>query len=181
MDETRAPIKLNGVDLQTVVNLAASMDVDSARAAELSQFRRSVRVRWVNGLHSQAYTREVPPHGYDEPIWLGGSNLAMAASEALLGAIGGCIAVGFVANASLREVRIDELEIDVDGTIDLPSFFGIRDGNPGYEQVRVTIYVKCDADPALLDEIAWRAVELSPVVNTVRRPVELTCSVKAIE
>lgn len=178
--QAKASVKLNGVDLQTVVNLAADMDTNPEKAAELADFRRSVRVRWVNGLFSQGYTRDVPPHGYDEPTWLGGTNAAMAASEALLGAIGGCIAVGFAANASLREVRIDELEVDVEGTIDLPSFFGIRDGNPGYKHVRVTLYTKCEADPALLSEIAFRAVQLSPVVNTIRNPVELTYAVKPI-
>jgi len=177
---SKTSFSLNGVDVTTVVNLAARMDTDPEAARELSAYARRVRVRWVSGFHSQAYTRDAPPHAYDEPEWLGGTNRAMAASEALLGAIGGCIAVGFAANASLREVPVHELEVEVEGTIDLPSFFGIRDGNPGYTQIRVTIFTRCDAPQALLDEIAYRAVQLSPVANTVRRPVDVQYAVRTI-
>ncbi len=180
MSTTRASVTLNGVDLSTVTNLAARMDVDSEYAKEMAKFSRSVRVRWIDGFRSQGYTRDVPPHAYDEPEWLGGRNRAMAASEAVLGAIGGCIAVGFAANAALREVAVHELEVEVEGTIDLPSFFGIREGNPGYQQINVTLYVRCDADGPLLDEIAYRAVNLSPVVNTVRHPVRMDYELRAI-
>jgi len=157
------------------------MDSDPRYAEDMSRFSRSVRVRWVNGLHSQAYTRDVPQHGYDEPEWLGGTNTAMAASEALLGAIGGCIAVGIAAQAALREVTIEELELGVEGTIDLPAFFGIRESTSGYTRIDVTIYIKCNTEGRLLDEILYRAVNLSPVVNTVRQPVDVRYSVKVID
>src|SRR3989442_8647721 len=85
MSEARASLSLNGVDLTTVVNLAAQMDTNPELAQELSGYARRVRVRWVDGFHSQAYTRDVPSHTYDEPAWLGGKNRAMAASEAVLG------------------------------------------------------------------------------------------------
>jgi len=78
-------------------------------------------------------------------------------------------------------VTVHELEVQVDGTIDLPSFLGIREGNSGYQQVRVTIFVRCDATGALLDEIAYRAVNLSPVVNTIRHPVQLEYDLKIVQ
>jgi uncharacterized OsmC-like protein len=179
--ETRVTASFNGVNLPTIVDLATRMDSDPRYAEEMSHFSRRVRVRWVSGLHSQAYTRDVPPHGYDEPGWLGGANAAMAASEALLGAIGGCIAVGVAAQAALREVTVEELEIEVEGTIDLPAFFGIRESTSGYTAITVTIYIKCGAEGHLLDEILYRAVNLSPVVNTVRQPVDVRYTVKAID
>jgi uncharacterized OsmC-like protein len=181
MADARVTSRVNGVDLATIVDLATRMDDDPRYAEEMSRFSRRTRVRWVTGLHSQAYTRDVPPHGYDEPAWLGGANAAMAASEALLGAVGGCIAVGVAAQAALRDVTIDELEIDVEGTIDLPAFFGIRDSTSGYTRIDVTIHIKCDAEGRLLDEILYRAVNLSPVVNTVRQPVHLEYAVKKID
>jgi uncharacterized OsmC-like protein len=177
MSSPKPSVSLNGVDVTTVITLAARVDTDPQFAQDLSAYTRRARVRWLSGLHSQAYTRDVPPHAYDEPQWLGGTNQAMAASEALLGAVGGCIAVGFAVNAALREVSVHELEIEVEGTIDLPSFFGVREGNSGYTQLRVTIYARCDAEQALLDEIAYRAVQLSPVVNTVRHPVDVQYTV----
>jgi hypothetical protein len=41
--------------------------------------------------------------------------------------------------------------------------------------------VRCDAEGPLLDEIAYRAVNLSPVVNTVRHPVQVDYEVKPIQ
>jgi len=181
MADTRVTVTVNGVSLPTIVGLATRMDSDPNYAAEMSRFSRGVRVRWVAGLHSQSYTRDVPSHSYDEPEWLGGTNKAMAASEAVLGAIGGCIAVGVAAQAALREVTIDELELDVQGTIDLPAFFGIRENTSGYTKINVTIYIKCNAEGQLLDEILYRAVNLSPVVTTVRQPVDVQYSVKVID
>src|SRR2546430_14453242 len=106
MSEARVSFSLNGVDLTTVVNLASRIDANPDVARELSAYARRVRVRWVDGFHSQAYTRDVPSHTYDEPEWLGGKNPAMAASEAGRGAIRGRIAPRVAANAALREVAI---------------------------------------------------------------------------
>lgn len=178
MTEEQTELELNGVDLETLTEQMAEVDRDPERRDELAEYTRSCRVRWLNSFHSQAYTRDVPPNEFDEPEWLGGTNQAMAASEAVLGAIGGCIATGFAANASVRDVEINELEVDVEGEVDLPSFFGLRDGNPGHEEMSVTIYADCDADDDLLEEIAYRAVDLSPVVNTVRNPVDLEYEVE---
>ncbi|MFB6362220.1 MAG: OsmC family protein [Halobacteriales archaeon] len=178
MADDGAQVELNGVDLETLTELMAEVDRDSDRLDELSDYSRSCRVRWLNSFHSQAFTRDVPPNEMDEPEWLGGTNQGMAASEAVLGAIGGCIATGFAANASVRDVEINELEVDVEGEINLPSFFGLSGESPGYESVDVTIYADCDADDDLLEEIAFRAVDLSPVVNTVREPVDVDYEVK---
>lgn len=180
MPEQDISVEINGVDLATVTDIAAEVDRDEERAAELGDHTRSARVRWVDGFHSQAYSRGTEPNTYDEPEWLGGRDRAMAASEALLGAIGGCIATGFAANAALREVEIHELEIKVEGEMDIPSFLGLGDGDSGYEEIRVEIYVDCEADGELLEEIAFRAVDLSPVVNTIRQPVDLDHAVEEL-
>lgn len=173
--------KINGVDVRTLAALAGELDSNPDRAKELASYTRSVRVRWTSGYQSHARARGTPPHGYDEPRWLGGADAAMAASEALLGAVGGCIATGFAANAALREVEIRELEIEVEGEIDVPAFLGLRDSHSGYKRLRVRIHAAADADPALLEEIAFRAVQLSPVVNTVRNPAQVEYELERLD
>lgn len=180
MPEQTKITTINGVDLKTVTRLAREVDTDADRSTELENYSRRCRVRWINGYHSQVYTRDTPPFHTDEPEWLGGSNAGMAASEALLGAVGACIVTGFAANAALRSVEIDELEVEVEGAIDIPSFLGLGDGDSGYSALNVTIYVDCDAEGELLEEIAFRAVDLSPVVNTVRKPVTVNTTLKEL-
>src|SRR2546428_10788886 len=140
MSEARVSLSLNGVDLTTVVNLAAQMDTNPELAQELSGYARRVRVRWVDGFHSQAYTRDVPSHTYDEPAWLGGKNRAMAASEAVLGAIGGCIATRLAADAALREGPRHPLAIQGAGPDQPPSLFRLPAGDPGDTPSPLTRY-----------------------------------------
>ncbi len=64
---TKASFSLNGVDVTTVITLAAQVDTNPDLAKDLSAFTRRARVRWTSGMHSQAYARDVPPHAYDEP------------------------------------------------------------------------------------------------------------------
>lgn len=173
-------VTINGVDLETVTQLAAEVDMDDERAEELAEHDGSARVRWQGGFNSQGYSGDAPPHTYDEPEWLGGTEAGMPAREALLGAVGACVVTGFAANASLRDVTIHELEVEVEGTVDIPSFLGLGDGDSGFEEIDITINVDCDAEGKLLEEIALRAVDLSPVVNTVKRPVDVDYEVQEL-
>src|SRR5207249_11146692 len=97
MSEARVSFSLNGVDLTTLVNLASRIDANPDVARDLSAYARRVRVRWVDGVHSQAYTRDVPSHTYDEPECVGGKNRAMAASDGEQGPNGGQRATGLPA------------------------------------------------------------------------------------
>lgn len=173
-----ADVTLNGVDLETLTQLAAEVDTDPERAADLGETDASARVQWRAGFNSQGYSGDAPPHAYDEPEWLGGTDAGMPAREALLGAVGACVVTGFAANASLRDVTIHELEVEVEGHVDIPSFLGLGDGDSGFEELEITINVDCDAEGKLLEEIALRAVDLSPVVNTVQKPVDVDYEVE---
>lgn len=165
---------VNGVDVETVGNLAKQLSEDKAQAEKYASFTRRARVRWISGVHSEAYIRSsVPTVQYDEPEWLGGTDKAIAASEALLGAIGGCISVGFAANAAVQNVEVRELRVEVEGEINLPAFLGLQEGNPGYSNIRIAIYCDTDADEKTLSGLIDKAVNLSPVVNTVRNPVDV--------
>src|SRR2546427_2069159 len=140
MSEARVSLSLNGVDLTTVVNLAAQMDTNPELAQELSGYARRVRVRWVDGFHSQAYTRDVPSHTYDEPAWLGGKNRAMAASEAVLGAIGGCIPTRLAGEAPPPGGARPQPEIGGGGAVNPPAVFCLPGGHPRDTPTRGTNY-----------------------------------------
>ena len=60
-------------------------------------------------------------------------------------------------------------------------FFGLADGNPGYDSMDVTVYAKTDASPEVLQEIWDIAVDKSPVTNTVKRPVTVNTTLRTIE
>ncbi|HXI85893.1 MAG TPA: OsmC family protein, partial [Parvularculaceae bacterium] len=89
----------------------------------------------------------------DEPEELGGGNKFANPQEYLLAALNSCMMVGYVALCSLEGIRIDSLEIDVQGDIDLRGFFGLDDKvAPGYENLDYTVRIKGDASPEEFEE-----------------------------
>jgi uncharacterized OsmC-like protein len=113
----------------------------------------------------------------DHPPELLGHNTGPTAVEALLAALGACITGTFAAQATARGVQIDSMEADLEGAIDLNGFFGLQPIRPGLSDVKVTLRVGSDAEPEVLQEILDAARSLSPVFDSVTRPVGVESSV----
>jgi len=164
--------ELNGLDLDQVQQLVQQIQADPNSAQPLNEW--NARVRWLGGFKGQALIRN---HTFviDEPAELVGKDAAPNAVEYVLGALGACLTVGFVLNATKRGVAIRNLEVALEGKIDnILTFLGLsQDGHPGYRQVTAKAYVDADADAAILQEIWQETVATSPVGNTLARPVAL--------
>ena len=93
-----------------------------------------------------------------------------------------CITVGFIVNATKRGVRVQDLEIAVEGYFDnIRKWAGVEaTGNPGYGKISAKAFVSADADEATLSDI-WRlAVEGSPVTQTIRHSNEVETDFEVI-
>jgi uncharacterized OsmC-like protein len=171
--------ELNGLHPEKLKAILESFKQDDVFQAVSGPWRS--RVRWQGGFNAKAYmrTHEVE---MDEPSDLDATDLAASAHEQLLSAIGACMTVGFVLNATKRGIRIDDLEIAMEGTFDnIRKWAGVEDtGNPGYGNIHAKVFVKADADEAALRDI-WRlAVEGSPVSQTVVKGANLTTDFEAV-
>lgn len=139
------------------------------------------RVSWDSGFGLDVRTRQIEQQGAvmerpftmrgDHPPELLGRNSGPTAIETLLAALGSCMAGTFAAQATVRGVAIDSLEIDVEGVIDLNGFFGLKAIDPGLSDVRLSFRVASDADEATLREVVEAARSLSPVFDSITRPV----------
>lgn len=128
------------------------------------------RVKWQGGFKAKAYTR-THTIDLDEPEGLDATDTAASAHEHILSAVGGCMMVGFVLNATRRGIKINDLEIALEGNFEnILKWAGLSDsGNPGYGSIKAKVYVSADADEAALRDIWKAAVEGSPVTQTVTR------------
>jgi uncharacterized OsmC-like protein len=127
------------------------------------------RVVWQDGMRAQCYMRNHAVE-MDEPGALTASDVAASAHEQLLSAMGSCMTVGFIVNATKRGIKVYDLEIAVEGYFDnIRKWAGVEDtGNPGYGKISAKAFVRAEADEATLKDI-WRlAVEGSPVTQTIR-------------
>jgi uncharacterized OsmC-like protein len=136
--------------------------------------RTTVQGFWGAGQEDGSRTEPFVLDG-DEPPVLLGSNHAPNAVEAVLHALASCLAVGTAYNAAAQGIEIRSLRFDLEGELDLHGFLGITpEVRPGYQNVRVTCRLDCDAAE---DRVAalWEHVQTtSPVLDILRNPVSVT-------
>jgi uncharacterized OsmC-like protein len=171
---------LNGWDVEAVKEAVATVE----EQPEAGQLTWRGRATWDGGFGLDVRTREIEQLGEviprhftlrgDHPPELLGSNTGATAIETVLAALGACMTGTFAVQATARGVRIDSLEVDLECTIDLNGFFGIQPIRPGLRDVRLTYRVDADADDGTLQDILDAATSLSPVYDTVTKPVPVT-------
>lgn len=144
-------------------------DATAVRTVRCKTVAEGKRFRHLN------YIRSLPAHIVDEPPGLLGDDTAPNPTEALLAALGSCVAVGLQANAVARGWTVRAVEVELEGDINITSVWGTGDLSPkplGLTAVRIKARVEAEgATPAELDELVQHAAAWSPVLNTVRNPV----------
>src|SRR5262249_15339021 len=172
--------ELNGLRPEKVREILDSMR-DNPEVLKAVTGPWKSRVVWQKGFKAKAYMRQHAVQ-MDEPEGLDAQDSAASAHEQLLSAMGSCLTVGFVLNATMRGVQIHDLEIALEGNFDnILKWAGhAMDGNPGYPTVKAKCFVRADASNAVLQEIWKAAVDGSPVVQTVARPTNIVTEFEQI-
>jgi hypothetical protein len=162
---------------------------DLADEQRVREHRWQARVAWQPGpagdpaaASAKVYSRN---HRWEvgQPASFDLSDAAPSAVEYVLGALGACLAQGLQLRASQRGIRIDNIEVQLDGQIDnIYVFLGLASsGHPGFSKLRGKAYVQSDASEKVLQEL-WREVlAASPVAQSLLRPVELDLPLMLIE
>lgn len=164
---------LTGIDAEGLDRLSCTAKEDPSTG------RKTLKARTVceAGFRNMSYVRDLAPVLVGEPPALLGDDSAPNPSEMALAALGSCISVGMLANATHRGVTLTTIEVAMEGDIDISAVWGVGDVPddkvPGFTDVRCTVALAGDTDEATLREIHDNAIRWSPVVNTFRRPVEL--------
>src|SRR5205814_8154367 len=95
------------------------------------------------------FVRNLPAHVIDEPPRLLGDDTAPNPSEAVLAALGSCIAVGINANAVTQGIELASIELELEGDINITSVWGTGHTAPkpvGFTAVRVRVKLDAPAD-----------------------------------
>jgi uncharacterized OsmC-like protein len=137
-----------------------------------------VRVRKIEQL-GEAMERHFTLRG-DHPPELLGNNTGPTAIETYLAALGSCMAGTFAAQATAREVKIESLEVDLEGMIDLNGFFGLQPISPGLSNVKLAFRVQSNADDATLREILDAACAHSPIYTTTTTRVDVQAAIEKV-
>lgn len=164
---------LNGLRPDKIIEITNAMRDDPETLKAVTGPWKS-RVVWQGGFRAKAYMRKHVVE-MDEPEGLDATDAAASAHEQLLSAMGSCLTVGFVLNATKRGVRIHDLEVALEGNFEnILKWAGHSDkGNPGYPSIKAKLFVRADADEKTLRDLWRMAVEGSPVTQTIARPTEI--------
>jgi len=82
---------------------------------------------------------------YDFPEQLSGEGQGPTVCENCMGSLAACLTQTIVAHATSRGIKLDSINVGVEGDIDLRGFFGLSSNiRPGAQQFRVTIKIESD-------------------------------------
>jgi len=166
-----ATTSINGIDATAVSAVAQRL-----REQRSEPVRFSAGVRWLGGYRTEAQVGPNPALAGDEPADLAGTGTGPSPEDLLLGAVGQCLIVGLAGAASARGVAIKDLRVDVEGDVNLPAAYGLADGHPGFQAIRVTVHLDADADRLELDALVDHALSRAPIPATVSNPVPVTAT-----
>lgn len=179
-EPTQIKAALRPIDTERLTALTDKNKADPASGKKTLKARTVAEGQFRN----LTYVRDLAPVVIDEPPALLGQDTAPNPSEAVLCALGACLAVGYMANSTFHGITLDTIEIDMEADIDISSVWGLGDipaeKHVGFSAVRVKAHIAgsfADGTPASrekLDEIVQNANAWSPVAGTLRNPVPVT-------
>jgi uncharacterized OsmC-like protein len=180
LDVTTAKPPVNGIDLEALDDFIETINDNSAEAAV--GFR--VKTEWTGQTRSESTVegysiggREVARRFKiiaDEPIELLGNNSAPNPQELLMSAVNACMMVGYVAQASVRGIKLETCRIETHGELDLRGFLGLDDKvPPGYRKLHYTVTMKGDGTREQFEEIHRAVQATSPNYFNMARPIEM--------
>jgi hypothetical protein len=87
--------------------------------------------------------------------------------------------VGYVAGAAVKGIRLDRLEIETNGQLDLRGFLGIDESvRPGYESIRYVVRIKGNGTPAQFREIHETVMKTSPNYFNIAKPIRIDAELR---
>ena len=174
MEEPKLVNGLNIEEFEEAVNQVAEQE--GARKAP-----KKSRVRWKGGFKFSALVRN---HTFlvDEPAHLTGEDEAPNSMEYVLGALGACLATGFVLNASKQGIEIYDMEVVMDASQDnVFTFLGLGgEGPSGFDGITAKLFVKSNQDEGTLSKLWDDTVKTSPVGNSMVHVVPIQTEIGVV-
>lgn len=160
---------LNGIDVAGLHAFVGAVKEDPKKGIVLF----NVKTNWEGQTRTVATASEYTLGGQkhqrhfeiaaDEPGELLGKNSAPNPQEVLMAALNACMSVGYIANAAAMGIKVEKLEIQTEGQLDLRGFLGIDESvKPGYEEVRYTVTLRTSAPKEQVEELHRLVMKTSP-------------------
>ncbi len=174
---------INGVN---VTDLMQTIDAVKANPT-IAKFRFRLNNEWFEGGHNRSTLNEFYGAGQqhqrpisffihaDEPVVLLGHDLAPNPAEYLLTALAACVTSSLVYHAAARGIKIEQVESQLEGDVDVRGFLGLDPSvRNGFQNIRMTLAIHADVTDEQLEELASLGTGFSPVFDSVTNGVPVT-------
>lgn len=156
-------------------DVAIQQDFEQAK-----QYQWQVRVRWTNGMQAKVFSRN---HSFlvGQPASFDTQDPDPSAVEYLLGALGGCLTVGFQWRLSQAKIEVSHLELTLTAkNKNILYFLGLsEEADSGFEQITGTVYIDANAEEEQLQQLWEETWKRSPVVNTLLNSATIAITLKS--
>lgn len=138
--------------------------------SQIETFR--VRTDLKEGLQVEANTR-----GHklimDEPEELGGTDKGMNPVELVLSALGGCLSICASLFSKSYGIELKDFYVELEGDLDLRGFKGKKNVDPGFQDIRFTIYIESDSPEEKIIEFIEGIEARCPVSDSLKRNINI--------
>ncbi len=142
------------------------------------QMTYRAQTRLVQGLRCAANVRRFPTLFVDEPLDLGGEDSSASPMELLLVALGTCQEVIFSAYAAVMGIPLDTVSVNVKGFADIRGMLAMDESiASGYQRVTYEALIESSADRERIRKLVGMVEAHCPLLDTLRRPIEVMGSV----
>lgn len=173
---------VNGVNVTQLANT-----IDAIRQQpELADFKFRAKNKWSEGSQNRATIEgfygtcqeiaQTKPFEFtiDEPPVLLGKSEGANPVEYVLAGLSGCLTTTLVYHAAAEGIKIDGIESNYEGDLDLKGFLNLDpNARNGYKEIRVNFKVKTDAEKEKLAEL----MKKSPVFDIVTNPTPVKVNI----
>lgn len=110
----------------------------------------------------------------------GGNDEGPGPSVLQRGALGSCLAIGYVKWAAYLEVPVNNIEVEIEADVDARGAYGIDGVEPGYKSLRYRVIIDSQASKEDIMNVIEQADKHSPLLMDFRRPVEIEREVRFV-
>lgn len=95
--------------------------------------------------------------------------------ELLLVALGSCQEIMYAAMAAMMGIKLNEVKVNLKGSLDLKGLFGMDPAIPaGYQKITFETFLSSSAPEEDLRKLIEAVERHCPVLDTLVRPIEVT-------
>ena len=172
--------KPNGIDTEALKQVMGQISKDPS----LGKLKFQVTTTWKGTTKSETVVqgyeiggqkvKRVHTFVIDEPTELLGEDTAANPQEYLMGAMNACILNTYVIAAAMKGIRLEKVEMETEGELDLRGFLGIdKDIIPGYKELRYKVRLKGNGTREQYEDVHRTVVATSPNYYNISHAIKL--------